>query len=77
MPCWPPAAFSAWGDKYFAIPWSPFEADPDKKRLVLDIDKQKLKDAPGFDKNNWPDLSDREMAVVIYKFYGEEPYWKE
>jgi hypothetical protein len=26
-----------------------------------------LKDAPGFDKNNWPDL--KEQQVVIYEFY--------
>lgn len=38
--------------------------------------KEDLKDAPGFDKDNWPDMADESWAVVIYQFYGVEPYWE-
>jgi hypothetical protein len=34
---------------------------------LLDVHKKELKDAPGFDKNNWPDLSLDQ--VLIYEFY--------
>ena len=34
---------------------------------MLDVSKKDLKQAPGFDKNNWPDFS--EQRVVIYEFY--------
>jgi hypothetical protein len=34
------------------------------------VSKKDLKDAPGFDKKNWPDLSDREQVIVIYEYYG-------
>ena len=59
--------FAGIGDKYFAVPWQALRLDQEKKRLALDLHKKDLKDAPGFDKNNWPDLS--EQQVVIYEFY--------
>lgn len=59
--------FAGIGDKYFAVPWEALQIDQEKKRLALDLHKKDLKDAPGFDKNNWPDLS--EQQVVIYEFY--------
>lgn len=59
--------FAGIGDKYFAVPWQALQVDQDKKRLALDLHKKDLKDAPGFDKNNWPDLT--EQQVVIYEFY--------
>ena len=59
--------FAGIGDKYFAVPWQALQVDQEKKRLALDLHKKDLKDAPGFDKNNWPDLT--EQQVVIYEFY--------
>ena len=58
------------GDKYFAVPWDALEWTADKKNLMLDVTKKDLKQAPGFDKNNWPDLSDQKQSIVIYEFYG-------
>ena len=59
--------FAGIGDKYFAVPWEALHIDKENNRLALDLHKKDLKDAPGFDKNNWPDLS--EQQVVIYEFY--------
>src|SRR5262245_58129662 len=59
--------FAGIRDKYFAVPWEALRLDQEKKHLSLDLHKKELKDAPGFDKNNWPDLS--EQLVVIYEFY--------
>ena len=59
--------FAGIGDKYFAVPWEALQIDQDNKRLALDLHKKELKDAPGFDKANWPDFS--EQQVVIYEFY--------
>ena len=58
------------GDKYFAVPWEAVQFSDDGKKLMLDVTKKDLKQAPGFDKKNWPDLGSREQAVVIYEFYG-------
>jgi len=57
------------GDKYFAVPWEALQLTDDQKAVVLDVTKRDLKQAPGFDKNNWPDFSG-ETAFVIYEFYG-------
>jgi sporulation protein YlmC with PRC-barrel domain len=63
--------FAGIGDKYFAVPWEALQIDQKNKRLALDLHKKDLKDAPGFDKNNWPDFS--EQQVVIYEFYEVPP----
>ena len=59
--------FAGIGDKYFAVPWEALELDQVKKRVSLDVHKKDLKNAPGFDKNNWPDLN--LSQVMIYEFY--------
>lgn len=60
--------FAGIGDKYFAVPWEAFQVDQSKKKIVLDVSKKDLKQAPGFDKKNWPNFS--EQKVIIYEFYG-------
>lgn len=48
--------FLGMGDKLFAIPWRRLSLDEDNKVFRLDIDKEALKQAPGFDKDHWPDI---------------------
>lgn len=64
------------GNKLFAIPWDALYVDTENEVIVLDIDKQTLEKAPGFDKDNWPDTSDHAWLVDIYKYYGYPPYWR-
>src|SRR5579864_2120168 len=47
--------FLGMGDKHFAIPWQALSLNIFKGLAVLRIDKDRLKNAPGFDKDNWPD----------------------
>src|SRR5512145_2436437 len=49
------------GNKLFAIPWSALTLDTDNKCFILDVDKQRLKDAPGFDKDHWPSMADQQF----------------
>lgn len=65
------------GDKLFAIPWNALHLDTDRKVFILDIDRERLENAPGFDKNNWPQTVDRDWLLEVYRFYGSEPYWVE
>lgn len=58
------------GDKLFAIPWQALREDPVKKVVVLPVDKEKLKSAPGFDKESWPDMSEPRFREEVYHFYG-------
>jgi hypothetical protein len=68
--------FLGMGDKNFAIPWQALGFDVDNKVAVLNIDQDRLKNAPGFDKDNWPDMTDRTWASQIHTHYGYTPYWE-
>ncbi|HIG73225.1 MAG TPA: PRC-barrel domain containing protein [Bacteroidetes bacterium] len=59
------------GDKYFAVPLEAFEADTTREELVLNVTKDKLENAPGFDKNNWPATPDASFVESVYDFYGQ------
>lgn len=65
------------GNKLFAIPWDAFTIDEDEKRFILNVDKTTLETAPGFDKDNWPDMADTSWSSQVYKHYGISPYWEE
>lgn len=62
--------FLGMGDKLFAVPWKALRLDTANKRFVLDVSKEKLKDAPGFDKDDWPDLADPTLAGTLNTYYG-------
>ena len=60
------------GDKLFAVPWSALKLDTENKRFMLDVPKSALKDAPGFDQDRWPAMSDPTWASGVHKFYGTD-----
>ncbi len=65
------------GNKLFAIPWEAVKVDEDDKALILDVAKERLETAPGFDKDNWPDMADPTWAAGIQRYYGTEAAWEE
>lgn len=65
--------FLGLGEKLFAVPWQALHLDTVNKRMVLNVDKERLKNAPGFDKDAWPDMSDLNWASGIHSFYGTDP----
>ncbi|MGI4841941.1 MAG: PRC-barrel domain-containing protein [Janthinobacterium lividum] len=66
--------FLGMGEKLFAVPWQALHLDTVNKRMVLNVDKERLKSAPGFDKDAWPDMSDVSWAGGIHSFYGTDPH---
>jgi sporulation protein YlmC with PRC-barrel domain len=62
------------GEKLFAVPWQALQLDTVNKRFTLNVDKNRLKAAPGFDTDAWPDMSDSTWASQIHSFYGTKPY---
>lgn len=64
------------GDKLFAVPWGALKLDTDNKCFLLEVDKESLKDAPGFDKDHWPSMADTKWASTIHDYYGTRPYWE-
>lgn len=67
--------FLGFGDKYFAVPWDSMILDQKREQIILDVDKEKLENAPGFDKDNWPDKPNKEFIREVYAYYGFKPYW--
>ena len=65
------------GDKHFAIPWEALSFDASEKIAVLSIDKDRLSNAPGFDKNNWPDMANSDWGTEVHKHFGYKPYWEQ
>lgn len=68
--------FLGMGDKLFAIPWSALRVDTEEKRLILNVKKEMLESAPGFDKDNWPNFADQAWGKTVYSHYGSKPFWE-
>ena len=45
-------------NKLFAIPWEVLSISHHDKKFILNVSKETLKSAPGFDRDNWPDVAD-------------------
>ncbi|NIC40888.1 PRC-barrel domain containing protein [Aquabacterium sp. A08] len=65
--------FMGMGEKLFAVPWGAMTLDTDKKCFVLDVKREKLENAPGFDPKHWPDMADEKWEASIHSFYGTRP----
>jgi sporulation protein YlmC with PRC-barrel domain len=59
------------GDKLFAVPWNALRIDRGEHQFVIEVDRQTLENAPGFDKNNWPEMGDPAFEQAIHDHYGE------
>jgi len=68
--------FLGMGEKLFAVPWSALTLDTENKRFTLNVTKDRLENAPGFDKDNWPDMANPVWAEGIHTYYGttNSPY---
>jgi sporulation protein YlmC with PRC-barrel domain len=64
------------GNKLFAVPWSALRIDQGEHKFILDVEGGTLENAPGFDKDNWPDMSDPAFGAEVHRHYGEVPYWE-
>ena len=67
--------FLGMGEKLFAIPWSALTVDTVERQFVLNVGKDLLERAPGFDRDNWPDMADRTWGTDVSTYYSANPYW--
>ena len=68
--------FLGMGEKLFAVPFSALAYDLEENEYVLDISKERLETAPGFDPDQWPAMSDEKWNRDVYKHYDRSPYWE-
>jgi sporulation protein YlmC with PRC-barrel domain len=65
------------GDKLFAVPWSALRIDDGTREFILNLSREQLDNAPGFDKHDWPDMANPDFGNAIHSHYGEQPYWNQ
>ena len=65
------------GDKLLAVPWNALTLDAARKCFVIALNSERVKNAPGFDKGEWPSMADRTWASSVHQYYGREPYWSD
>jgi sporulation protein YlmC with PRC-barrel domain len=62
--------FLSLGEKLFAVPWSALVVDTKNKRIVMDTNEERLKTAPGFDPDKWPNMADATWERNVHAYYG-------
>jgi len=65
--------FLSIGEKLFAVPWGALTLDTPNKRFILDVEKDRLMNAPGFTSDKWPDMTNKNWANDIHAYYGTAP----
>lgn len=72
-------AFDAAGDrreKLFAVPWSALRLDTARRCFGLDVEPERLEQAPGFDPGAWPRMADAEWSRTVHDWYGARAWWE-
>ncbi len=71
-------------DKWIAMPFSVLTWQPETHKLKLDVPRSTLENAPGIEKDDWPDkflsdLADEEEHAAwletVYVYFECSPYW--
>ncbi len=62
--------FLGMGDKLFAVPWAALSLNKTRDGFILNADQKVLEQAPGFDKNDWPDFTDPAWSEGMHAHYG-------
>lgn len=65
--------FLGLGEKLFAVPWKSLSTQPGQDHYVMNVNKDQMRQAQGFDKDNWPDLADTRWQDSNRGFYGTAP----
>jgi len=57
------------GRKYHAIPWQALQPGEGGRYYVLNADSETISQAPGFDRNNWPDAADQKWGADVDRYW--------
>jgi len=62
------------GDKLFAVPWRALTLNERDHEFILNVDRRRLEEAPGFDRDNWPDMAGPDWGAQVDSFYTDDRY---
>lgn len=68
--------FLGMGEKLFAIPFNAFNYDNTEEKYILNIAREKLESAEGFDADTWPSMSEEKWHRTIHQHYNSKNYWE-
>jgi hypothetical protein len=57
--------------KLYLVPWRELKPHPAHDQFVLDISHERLLQAPAFDADDWPDITDKRWAREVNRFYAQ------
>lgn len=60
------------GERLHAIPWSAVAFDAQRQCLVVDIERERMDRAPGFDRSRWPPMADPGWQRTLEDFYARK-----
>lgn len=62
------------GEKLFAVPWKALTLSTRNQTLILNECKERLEKAPGFYKNCWPNMAEKNWVNKVHTFYQTRVY---
>ena len=68
-------SFLGMGGRLFALPWELLKYDTKRDAYIVSIPEERLKNAPSFDANAWPDMGERAFGKEINDYYGTAGDW--
>jgi sporulation protein YlmC with PRC-barrel domain len=57
-------------ERLFAVPWQALKLDTEHKRFTLNVSQDRLKSAPAFERDHWPEMANSSWESDIHRFYG-------
>jgi sporulation protein YlmC with PRC-barrel domain len=63
-------------DSLFALPPNMFTPGTQRDYVVADVDRERLAQAPRFERNNWDTIVSPAWASQVYQYYGKRPYFE-
>jgi sporulation protein YlmC with PRC-barrel domain len=61
------SAFLGLNEKLFALPWAAIAVDTEHRCVLLNVDKEWLRVAAGFDRHTWPLRADHRFIPALYE----------
>jgi sporulation protein YlmC with PRC-barrel domain len=61
--------------KLFPVPFNAMNLTFDGKKVILDINKELLKDSIAFTDREWPNMVDANWSTEVHTVYNVQPYW--
>jgi sporulation protein YlmC with PRC-barrel domain len=58
------------GEKLFAVPWRALAHTEQGGEFLLDVERRRMEESPGFDPNRWPDMADPAFAAQVDEVYA-------